>query len=158
GGTCTAAIGLWPHTEVTAAAVKPDTRTPNQRAFDIAFDAYDYDQEAKGAAALREIEALGAKLEVSDARHTDIAMLKVLALPPGESLPQLERLISEQHNGMAYDTASIAGIFVQVATQDSQTKSLGEQIASLRGALERVSLLWPANVQVMVPYRLQLAE
>jgi hypothetical protein len=158
GGTAAAAIGLWPRDELKAAAVEPDTRTPNQRAFDIAFGAYDYDQEVEGAAALHEIEALGAQLEVSDPRHTDIALLKVLALPPEESLPQLERLIREQHNGTAYDIASIAGIFVQVATRDSQTKSLGEQIASLRGALERVSLLWPANVQVMVPYRLQLAE
>src|SRR5262249_52705673 len=105
GGTGAAAIGLWPHKEVKAAAAAPDTRTNNQRAFDNAFDAYDYDEEVKGAAALSEIEALGAKLEASDARHIDLATLKALALPLQDRLPQFELLIKEQRNGMSYDVA-----------------------------------------------------
>jgi Zn-dependent protease len=157
GGVCIAAIGLWPHKEVKAAAVAPDPRTPRQRAFDIAFDAFDYDGEVKGAA-LSEIEALSAKLEASDARHIDLVVLKALALPHQEGLVKLEPLIKERHNGMAYNTAAIAGVFIAVATRDSANSPLTGQIASLRGALERVSLLWPSNVQAVVPYRIQLAE
>src|SRR5262249_37833210 len=153
-----AAIGLWPHTEVKATAAAPDTRTNNQRAFDDAFETYDYDDEVKGAAALSEIEALGADLEASDPRHIDLAMLKALALPVRDRLPQFELLIKEQRNGMSYDVALIAGMFIEAATQNHAKIPVAEQIASLRVALERVSQLWPANVQAMAPYRLQLAE
>jgi Zn-dependent protease len=157
GGTAAAAIGLWPHEQERIAAVAPDTRTKDQRAFDNAFYAYDYDEEVKGAAALREIETLGAKLEASDARQTDLALLKALALPPQDGVPQLERLIKEQRNGRFFNVTQIANAFVDALTRDSATKSLDEQIASLRGALERLSLLWSANVEATAGYRIRLA-
>jgi Zn-dependent protease len=158
GATAAATIGLWPREETRAAAVVPDARTDNQRAFDNAFEVIDaYGEEEQGAPKLREAEALAAALEPSDGRHIDLAVLKALALPPQGRLPQLERLIKEEHGGLVYKTASIAELFMDEAMRASVKSPLKEQIASLRGALERVSLLWPANVQAMAPYRISLA-
>src|SRR5262249_51572194 len=46
---------------------------------------------------------------------------------------------------------------IEALTRDSAGKSIDEQIASLRAALERVSLLWPDNFQAAANYRIKLA-
>jgi Zn-dependent protease len=152
GGTGAAAIGLWPHKQDKAAAVPPDTRTNSQRVFDTAY--YAYNEGEKRAPSLHEISALGGKLDASDPRLVDLAVLKALA---EDNLSQLEFLVKEQRDGFFYKAHRTTNVLIAALTRDSAGKSTGEQITSLRGALERVSLLWPANVQATASDRLRLA-
>jgi Zn-dependent protease len=155
GGVGTAAIELRPQQQQAAAAAPIDNRTFPQKEFDKAFYAL---TEGESTPILAVIEELGGKLDAADPRLTDLAVLKALALPIQDRLDRLELLIEQRREGNFYKISQIAGALLSSVRQDSEKKPRDEQIASLRGGLERVSRVWSGNFQSTSYFRVKLAE
>ncbi|MGO4683351.1 site-2 protease family protein [Hyphomicrobium sp. 2TAF46] len=138
---------------VTAPA---DSRSPSQKAFDEAIDAYFEEDPRRTTVAT--IESLSAPLDAQDKRRNDIVVLKAVELPHPQRSAKLASLLEERHDGVWFPLRMLGGEFLRATLEENADKSVDVRIASLKDGIDQVMRVCPDDLRVTADYWITLAE
>ncbi|RUP11006.1 site-2 protease family protein [Hyphomicrobium sp.] len=149
------AIALLPQKQ-RAVPAPVDSRSPSQKAFDEAVDAY-FDEDPQRTT-VATIESLGAPLDAQDKRRNDIIVLKAVELPHPQRSSKLASLLEERRDGIWYPLRTLGGEFLRATLDENADKSIDVRIVSLKDGIDRVMRFFPDDLRVTADYWITLAE
>jgi hypothetical protein len=135
----------------------PDTRSEAQKQFDAASDDFAESRPENGNF-IESLRARAAKLDASDGRHVDLAVLIALGAPEPERRPQLEAILAAGKHGIAYGLDDVARTLLFGIYRSTNRQPLDQRISALEDGIAGVMRIAPDAFGGTVAARLQQAR